>query len=473
MKALTKKDLEIYVSYLDKNLKGRHLSSPVLYTEKVFFFRLSGSPNSRFAIALDEEAPRLYMAKEGASATSVGSHFFDQFKKELINPYIESVELVGDDRIVKMNLIVINNVFKEEKINLYLELFPHHPNLIITDKENKILLAYKQSNINDERPIVRGLIYETPKTNGFVMKESDFNPYVYEDLCLEEEEALANKRKASKFLPIIRSLKNRKKLLERKLISLDKDVEEAKTHLDDGQYGDAIYMCLNDIPPKATSVEYEGMIIKLDPSRNPSENAALYYKKAKKAKVTIKAAIENKEKAAKELEDVISSLTQLENADQAGLELLAKELDLFKDPKKKKGNDNWKGLNSDSLPYFIDFEGTKILYGKNSKQNDCLTFLFGTSKNHLWLHIMGDSGSHVIIKKEDPTEKEIKVACEVALINSHREDGEVMVALRKDVRKGNVPGQAIVKTFKTVRINKVSKETKALVSAATKYRFQK
>lgn len=473
MKALTKKDLEIYASYLDKNLKGRHLSSPVLYTEKVFFFRLSGSPNSRFVIALDEEAPRLYMANEGASATSVGSHFFDQFKKELINPYIESVELVGEDRIIKMNLIVINSVFKEEKINLYLELFPHHPNMIITDKENKIILAYKQSNINDERPIVRGLIYETPKPNGFVLKESDFDPSSYEKQCYEEEEALSKKRKANKFLPIIRSLKNRKKLLERKLLSLDKDVEEAKTHLDDGQYGDAIYMCLDDIAPKATSFEYEGMVIKLDPSRNPSENAAMYYKKAKKAKATIKASIENKEKTIKELEDVTSSLAQLENADEAGLELLAKELDLFKDPKKKKGNENWKGLGSDSLPYFVDYKGTKILYGKSSKQNDCLTFLFGTSKNHLWLHIMGDSGSHVIIKKDEPTDKEITIACEVALINSHREDGEVMVALRKDVRKGNVPGQAIVKTFKTIRINKVSKEAKDLVATATKYRFQK
>ncbi|MCQ2800035.1 MAG: NFACT family protein [Bacilli bacterium] len=473
MKALTKKDLETYVSYLDKNLKGRHLSSPVLYTEKVFFFRLSGSPNNRFVIALDEEAPRLYMANEGASATSVGSHFFDQFKKELINPYIESVELVSEDRIVKMNLIVINNVFKEEKINLYLELFPHHPNMIITDKENKIILAYKQSNINDERPIVRGLIYETPKTNGFVAKESDFNPYVYEKNCLEEEESLAKKRKANKFLPIIRSLKNRKKLLERKLLSIDSDVEEAKKHLDDGQYGDAIYMVFDEIAPKATSVEYEGMAIKLDPSRNPSENAALYYKKAKKAKATIKAATENKERTLKELEDVTSSLTQLENADEAGLELLAKELDLYRDPKKKKSSDNWKGLGSDSLPYFIDYEGTKILYGKSSKQNDCLTFLYGTSKNHLWLHIMGDSGSHIIIKKDNPTEKEIRVACEIALINSHREDGEVMVALRKDVRKGNVPGQAVVKTFKTVRINKVSKETKDMVLKATKYRFQK
>ena len=39
MKALSKSDLEIYASYLSKNLEGRHLSSPLLYTEKAIFFR--------------------------------------------------------------------------------------------------------------------------------------------------------------------------------------------------------------------------------------------------------------------------------------------------------------------------------------------------------------------------------------------------------------------------------------------------
>ena len=39
MKVLSKSDLEIYASYLSKNLEGRHLSSPVLYTEKAIFFR--------------------------------------------------------------------------------------------------------------------------------------------------------------------------------------------------------------------------------------------------------------------------------------------------------------------------------------------------------------------------------------------------------------------------------------------------
>ena len=84
---------------------------------------------------------------------------------------------------------------------------------------------------------------------------------------------------------------------------------------------------------------------------------------------------------------------------------------------------------------------------------------------------MGNSGSHVIIKKDDPSEEEINIAASIALLNSKQEEGEVMMAFRKDVRKGSVSGQAVVKTFKTLRLNKLNKETKKLLSEAKRYSF--
>jgi hypothetical protein len=84
---------------------------------------------------------------------------------------------------------------------------------------------------------------------------------------------------------------------------------------------------------------------------------------------------------------------------------------------------------------------------------------------------MGDTGSHVMIKKESPTKDEILAACEVALINSKKDDGEVMMAERKDVRKGSVSGQAIVKKFTTIRISSIRQSTKNLVNSAKKYEF--
>ena len=472
MKALSKSDLEIYASYLSKNLEGRHLSSPILYTEKAFFYRLSGKGGSRFSIVLDEECPRVYIAEESIGATSITSHFFDQLKKEIVNPYIEKVETYGEDRILKFSLIPINNVFKEEKRNLYIELFPHHPNLVVTDEDNRIILCYKVSHADDERPLLKGMTYEAPKKNKFAAKPSSFDPKAFEEECYLAEEILSSKRKNDRFAYLFKALRNRKKLLERKLVSLDKDIAEANTHLDDGRFGDAIYMSMDEIAPKASSFVYEGEEIKLDPSRSAAENANAYYKRAKKAKMTLKQVDISKEKTSKELEEITASLSQLEHADELGLEIMAKELDMaIVNQSKKKGAHEWRGLSISSLPYYAEYKGTKILFGKTSKQNDCLTFLFETAKDHLWFHVMGNSGSHVIIKKDDPSEEEINIAASIALLNSKQEEGEVMMAFRKDVRKGSVSGQAVVKTFKTLRLNKLNKETKKLLSEAKRYSF--
>ena len=84
---------------------------------------------------------------------------------------------------------------------------------------------------------------------------------------------------------------------------------------------------------------------------------------------------------------------------------------------------------------------------------------------------MGNSGSHVIIKKDDPSEEEINIAASIALLNSKQEEGEVMMAFRKDVRKGSVPGQAVVKTFKPLRLNRIDSKVKDLLKSAKKYTF--
>ena len=472
MKALSKSDLEIYASYLSKNLEGRHLSSPVLYTEKAIFFRLSGKGGARFSIILDEECPRVYIGEESFAATSVSSHFFDQLKKEIVNPYVEKVTTFGDDRILKFSLLTINSVFKEEPRNLYVELFPHHPNLVVTDAEGKIILCYKTSHVDDDRPLLKGMAYEAPKKNKFAAKPSSFDPKVFEKECYDAEKKKKKKRKKDRFEYLFKALRNRKKLLERKLVSLEKDIAEANTHLEDGRFGDAIYMSMDSISSKASSFIYEGEEIKLDPSRSAAENANAYYKRAKKAKITLKQVDISKEKASKELEEITSSLTQLEHADESGLEMMAKELDIaIINQSKKKSVHEWRGLSEASLPYYVEYEGTKILFGKSSKQNDCLTFLFETAKDHLWFHVMGNSGSHVIIKKDNPTEEEINIAASIALLNSKQEEGEVMMAYRKDVRKGSVPGQAVVKTFKTLRLNSINKNAKELLNKARRYSF--
>ena len=460
--------LKSYLLYLKPRLLSHHISRPFFYTENTLFFHASGE-QSRFVLSLDDEDPRFYLADEDSEVATLESKFLDVLKKEIANAYVVDLEQIHDDRIVKFSLTVINSVFKEEGRSLYFEMIPHHANLILCDLDDNIITAYRPGEMSDERPMMKGLRYLLPGKKDFIETAEAFDPIVYEQQCLAKEKQLQDRRKKDRFGYLFEALKKKQKLLSKKSIAIDGDIAAAESHLNDGEKGDAIYMMYNEINNRQGSFIYEGVTIALDPSRSLSNNAQLYYKRAKKAKETIRQGEQNKLLTQKTLQDVESALKQLILSDENGLESLAKELEISsqKASQKKKTGD-WKGLSHDSIPWQIDLRGTKILFGKSAKQNDCLSFLLDTAKDHLWLHVMGTTGSHVMIKKTHPSDEEIRTACEVALINSSLEDGDVMVTERKNVRKGSVMGLAVVKESRTIHLKNVRPETKALVAAAGK-----
>jgi predicted ribosome quality control (RQC) complex YloA/Tae2 family protein len=158
--SLKSNELSSYLAYLKPIAVSRHLAHPLFYTANTLFFHLSGEKYHRFVIALDDAEPRLYVAENGLDVPSLESKFLDQIKKDLANAYIVDVEQCQGDRIVKISLTIINSVFKEEGRTLYLELIPHHANLIETDLNDKVIAAYRPGEMSDERPLPsRTLLY--------------------------------------------------------------------------------------------------------------------------------------------------------------------------------------------------------------------------------------------------------------------------------------------------------------------------
>jgi len=463
--------LKSYLAYLKPLLVFHHLSRPSLYTENTFYFHASGEQN-RFVISLDDANPRFYLASADVNVPSLGSKFLDLLKKDLGNAYLIDLEPVNDDRVIRFSLTVINGVYKEEAHTLYLELIPHHANLILCEDDDTIIGAYRSGEMSDERPMLRGLHYLAPKKKPFTETNEPFDPVSYSISCLEEEKTLADRRKKDRFGWLFDALKKKAKLLERKLLALQSDKRAAEAHIEDGAKGDAIFMKYAELNNRMSSFDYEGLTVELDPSRSLSGNAQLYYRRAKKAKETLKLNEANQAQTEKDLSDVQAALLQLTSCDEEGLEELAKELDISpqKSPQKKKSGD-WRGLSHDSIPFEVDLRSTKILFGKSAKQNDCLTFLLDTVKDHLWFHVNGATGSHVMIKKENPTDEEIRTACEIALLNSGENDGDIIYTLRKNVRKGNVMGLAIVKDGKTIHLKSIRPETRTLLAGAERMKL--
>ena len=117
----------------------------------------------------------------------------------------------------------------------------------------------------------------------------------------------------------------------------------------------------------------------------------------------------------------------------------------------------------ETKPGEIIVEGTKIFYGKNAKQNDLLTFK-KSNKSDLFLHIKDEHGSHVVITSTNPSNEVILTACEIALLLSGKEEGEIQATEIKNVKKGSFIGQAILTSYKSYTIKSIRSKTKKLLN---------
>lgn len=454
-------------SYLSKELNSRRIGKLCQYNDDTYAFALSRGGKLVFVLAGGD--PYVYISPSFPEGSSFSTPFSAVLRKSLANAAIENVEAIANDRILKFTLSSVNDVFKTVEYALILELLPNRPNLILVNGEGKIEAAHKTNTLMDVRPVFRGVSYLLPEQKGILGGESeDFDVAAYLSSCIKKEESLIARRKKQRFAGLLKFLKTKEKALTRKIALIESDQEEAKKHLGDGKYGDFIYMNYSSLPKKANSFDCEGKSIPLDPRKNLSLNAEAFYKRAKKAKATLILEEENKAKAEKEQDQVRALLSLIENADESFLLLAEKEYGL--------GKIESKGVSSTALsyaalhPYEIVKDGVSYLFGKNAKQNDFLSFAYATNKSYLWLHIKDDHGAHVVLRKANPSNEEISFACEIALLASKKEEGEVMYCPRKNVRRGNVPGQAIVNEYKSATFRRVSEEAKDAFLAAKKTR---
>lgn len=472
LRPLNENDWKTYLPFLQKVLEGRYLSSPLLYSKDTFFFRLSSSSYRRLVLSLNGDCPRIYPTNEPSEGHSLDSKTIDGLRKELSNVFLESISLLPNDRILKMVYTRINEVYKEETHILYAEMIPHHANLILTDTNGTILYVYRPSALESKRPLSKGLHYELPTHPFTKCPPSSFVLTDYLSACLKAETNLAETRKKEKYAPLFLTLKQKEKRLKRKIQKLEEDSLEASAHTEDGKKGDAIYTLWEEIKPKSSSFSYEGETIALDPSKTLAQNAEAYYRRAKKAKETLKQSQHFLAEAKEEMETFQTTLLSLPTADESALDALSKECLRPQKPNvaSKTSKNASSILSSDALPYEIVVDGVRILFGKNARQNSFLSFLYDTAPNHLWFHILGRSGSHVMIKTERPSPALIRLAAEICLYESKKNDGDVMMCERKNVRAGKAPGEAIVKNYETIHLKNVSPETKRLCETATKIR---
>lgn len=198
--------------------------------------------------------------------------------------------------------------------------------------------------------------------------------------------------------------------------------------------------------------------IDVNPELSASDNAEVYFKKARRfeekagAHKEQKAHLEKQISAFSSLLEELESLQQIKQLEKIETQLKAQHL-LQQGPR---------DVGEFRLPYKKhDFKGAEIWVGRSARDNDEMTFKHA-NKNDFWLHVQGNSGSHVVLRNpkraEYPPQHALEHAARLAVTNSpakHASYVPVMYTLVKYVRKPrkSAPGSVIPSQTKTIFVD--------------------
>ena len=244
-------------------------------------------------------------------------------------------------------------------------------------------------------------------------------------------------------------------------------------------FGELLTANLHALPPRAENAKVldyyrdppEYIVIPLDNSVSPADNAQKYYKQYRKGKVARETAVVQRETAVAELSYLRGLHCDLSNcASESDLNEIRQELveqGLIRDSSRRKAergkpSKNGKGAKGSKLPpsrphKYLSSDGIEIFVGKNNTQNDRLTFKQSAPED-TWLHTKDIHGSHVIIRfaGEIPPKTLEEAAALAAYYSQARGSSAVPVdyTKRRYVKKpsGAKPGSVIYTNQRTLII---------------------
>lgn len=453
---LTISTLGDVVNDLKNNIETSFISNITVISNVDLLLTFSHYRKEKLLISLNHRSPFLSLIETNESLQTLLGGFSDMLRREIKDSKILDISILGNDRIIQFELSKTNELFEKETKYLIIELIPHKPNLIILDGERKILYATHYTDLLADRPIMQRIFYSTPESNLVKAVESlDYETYKSNAKAYLKE-AKINRQKV-KNKELVDFVNKRIRILKNKIKNIEKDIEAAKEMLVYKDYGDMCLTYANDEDGLLDAIK-EGFIKDYDSSISVNENAQRYYRYFKKSKSTINHGEEEIKKAKEEIEYFEHIKIQIENGSDEDLNeiktLLLKKQDNTKKVKVSKFN-----------PYYIIYDNTKIVFGKSDFQNDELTFN-KAKPNYHFFHIKNYPGAHVVIFNEYPSEDHILIACEICLILSKKESGDISTTLIKHVRKGRKIGQVILRQYDNIYLNNVRDTTKRLLELA-------
>lgn len=205
--------------------------------------------------------------------------------------------------------------------------------------------------------------------------------------------------------------------------------------------------------PDLFSEDVGSVAIPLDPKLGAIKNAQRYYNMARKANAGMAIIAKRLADTEKEVARIEAELERISSGEEGAAR--DESGDVTREAARRQPG---KTRQLPEFPSFVSSDGFEVLYGKNAKANDLLSFKLAEPMD-LWLHAQGYHGAHVIVRNpkrrpDIPLNTILEAASCAAYYSNARKDSSVAVdyTFRKYVRKPRDPvsGQAIFTRNKTV-----------------------
>ena len=439
-----------YINKLASEIDGKLLFSPILINNETLLFPFAEDYHNSLVVSLNNRCPLIYKINCDIFFKSFENSFLQKFKKIFNRTIVSNMKLSSKDNIVSFEL---HSNERDEGRVFVAELIPNCPNLIVLNDRKIEETFYRNKN----RDLSFGAEYSLPDSLNELSGEQEITPEFLESHFNTEDEL----RYKEKYAEFVKFLNTKIKSANKKISSINGDLRKAEENQKYRDFADEIYTLGLDLKSKKESLELSGETVKLDVSKTLSENCQNFYKKAKKAKETMRHFQTNIDNAQKSLDEYNKILSNFNASNEKEKDKLVETY--FPVNKKKETTET-----IFNRPWKYNLNGTYIYFGKNASQNDYLSFVMKLDRDFMWMHIKNLSGSHLVICSRKPTENELLTAAEFSLLCSHQKAGEIIYTKKKNVRRGHTLGEAIIKNQQTIKLNVIREETKELFLKATR-----
>ncbi|MGL4670696.1 NFACT family protein, partial [Cetobacterium sp.] len=179
---------------LEKSLKGKSINKVVQNSSLAITLHFG---KQKFILSCFPSLSICYLSDTREdNLLEENSSFSLNLKKHLVGSNLLAIKQVGLDRILTFTFSKLNELGEIKIYNLYFEMMGKHSNLILADRENKVLDSIKRFSLeeNPSRVLFPGIEYSTPSLEKKLLptdiSEEQFNSFRENSILLKNVEGL-------------------------------------------------------------------------------------------------------------------------------------------------------------------------------------------------------------------------------------------------------------------------------------------